>query len=56
MGGPAKRGASPREFRSVIEHPEFLTKMAADAPKREKLQTGFKALQDLKDEFAALGG
>jgi hypothetical protein len=51
-----ERGASPREFRSIIEHLEFLTKMVADAPKSEKLQKGLKVLQELKEKLAALGG
>jgi pimeloyl-ACP methyl ester carboxylesterase len=50
------RGASPREFRSVIEHVEFLTRMAAEAPKKAKLETEFKALQELTDKLAASGG
>lgn len=51
-----ERGASPREFRSIIEHLDFLTKMVVDAPKSEKLQKGLKALRELKDKLAALGG
>jgi tetratricopeptide (TPR) repeat protein len=51
-----ERGASPREFHSVIEHLEFLTKMVSEAPKKEKLQAGLKALEELMDKLAAIGG
>jgi len=51
-----ERGASPRQFSSVIEHLEFLTKMVADASKKEKLQKRLKALQELKEKLVAIGG
>ncbi len=51
-----ERGASPRQFGSVIEHLDFLTKMVAEAPEERKLQTDLKALQELKDKLVAIGG
>ncbi len=49
------RGASPREFRSVIGHLEFLIKMISEAPNKGMLKKGLRALRELKGTLLALG-
>jgi len=48
------RGASPREFRSVIDHLEFLADMAADAGKRKVVQQQAAALREVVEQLAPL--
>lgn len=47
------RGASPREFRSVIDHLEFITDMAADAGKDAQKQA--TALREILGQLEPLG-
>jgi tetratricopeptide (TPR) repeat protein len=51
-----ERGASPRQFGSVIEHLDFVTRMYAEAPQRLRLQAERDTLQELKDKLIAIGG
>ena len=49
------RGASPREFRSVIDHLEFLADMAADGSKRKDVKQQAAALREIVEKLAPLG-
>ncbi len=49
------RGASPREFRSVIDHLEFLADMAADGSKRKEVKQQAAALREIVEQLAPLG-
>lgn len=49
------RGASPREFRSVIDHLEFLADMAAEVGNRKSIQQQAAALREIVEQLAPLG-
>ncbi len=46
------RGASPREFRSVLDHLDFLADMAADGSKRKEVKQQASALREIVEQLA----
>ncbi len=50
------RGASPRQFGSVIEHLDFIVRMYAEAPQKIRLRAERDALQELKEKLELIGG
>ena len=49
------RGASPREFSSVIDHLEFLADIAADGSKRKEVKQQAAALREILEQLATRG-
>jgi tetratricopeptide (TPR) repeat protein len=49
------RGASPREFRSVLDHLEFLADMAADAGKEKVIRKQAAALREIVEQLTPSG-
>ena len=51
-----QRGASQRQFRSVVEHLDFLSEITGAAPRDKAAQLQAKALKAIKEQLSAMEG